>query len=89
MPDSELQAVRTALVKGPTTVQDEGKLWRIRKRPILPLTESARNDGDLIGLVAEVGNVLLERGAASFCLEADGCPSCSAKLREGVAYFGK
>ena len=38
----------------------------IRKRPILPLKESARNDGDLIGLVVEVGNMLLERGQRAF-----------------------
>ena len=43
-------------------------IGRTRKRPILPLKESARNDGDLIGLVVEVGNVLRERGQRAFAL---------------------
>ena len=41
-------------------------MWRIRERPILQLKESARDDGDLIGLVAEVGNVLIKRGQKGF-----------------------
>ena len=44
-------------------------IGRIRKRPTLHLKESARDDGDLIGLVAEVGNVLLERGQRAFALK--------------------
>ena len=44
------------------------ELERIRKRPILQLTQSARDDGDLIGLVVEVGNVLLERRQRAFAL---------------------
>ena len=43
-------------------------MGRIRKRPILQLRESARDDGDLIGLVVEVGNALLERGQRAFAL---------------------
>ena len=43
-------------------------MWRIRERPILQLRESARDDGDLIGLIAEVGNVLIKRGQKGFAV---------------------
>ncbi|HVP18488.1 MAG TPA: hypothetical protein VMU36_05775 [Spirochaetia bacterium] len=41
---------------------------RIAERPILQLKESTPDDGDLIGLVAEVGRVLVERGQKSFAV---------------------
>ena len=48
---------------------DPPSMARIRKRPILQLKQSARDDGDLIGLVAEVGNLLLEHRQRAFALK--------------------
>ena len=48
--------------------QNPTSMWRVRERPILQLKESVRDDGDLIGLVAEVGNVLIKRGQKGFAV---------------------
>jgi hypothetical protein len=42
--------------------------WRRRERPVLQLRESARDDVDLIGLIAEVGSVLIQRGQKGFAM---------------------
>ena len=41
-------------------------MWRVRERPVLQLRESARGDGDLFGLITEVGSVLIRLGQKGF-----------------------
>jgi hypothetical protein len=43
-------------------------IWRIREQPLLQLRESSRDAGDLVGLVAEVGKVLIKRGQKGFAV---------------------